>query len=90
MVRQLGKVNDESVKFNKEQFGKIFTRKKQLEARLRGIQKTLEGVDSTRLLILQKELLQEYEGDIMVPEIKREPDQIGKQKHSLLSCSDSG
>lgn len=47
--------------FNREHFGNIFVKKKQIEARLKGIQRTLEDVDSTRLRILQKELLQEYE-----------------------------
>jgi hypothetical protein len=54
-------VAQDSSKFNKEVFGNIFARKKELEARLRGIQRTLEDIDSANLLRLQKELLLEYE-----------------------------
>jgi hypothetical protein len=42
-------------------FGNIFVRKKEVEARLRGIQRALENIDSANLLRLQKELLAEYE-----------------------------
>jgi hypothetical protein len=54
-------VAHESTIFNKEVFGNIFTRKKEVEARLRGIQRALENIDSANLLRLQKELLTSYE-----------------------------
>jgi hypothetical protein len=54
-------VAHESTIFNKEVFGNIFARKKEVEARLRGIQRALENIDSANLLRLQKELLTSYE-----------------------------
>lgn len=62
VVTQLDEVKKESIKFNKEQFGNIFAKKKQLEAKMKGSQRTMESVDSASLIILQKELLQEYKG----------------------------
>jgi hypothetical protein len=50
-------VAQDSTTFNKEVFGNIFARKKELEARLRGIQRALEDIDSARLMRLHKELL---------------------------------
>lgn len=58
----LHKVTQESIKFNKEKFGNIFANKRHLEARLQGIQRTLENVDSVSLYYLQQDLLREYEG----------------------------
>jgi len=57
----LKNVMEESQVFNKEVFGNIFRKKREYEARLQGIQKTLERVDSASLLILQQKLLKEYE-----------------------------
>jgi len=57
----LRNVKDESLVFNRETFGNIFKRKREYEARLHGIQRSLEHVDSASLLILQRKLLQEYE-----------------------------
>jgi hypothetical protein len=54
-------VAQDSTTFNKEVFGNIFARKKELEARLRGIQRALEDIDSARLMRLHKELQLEYE-----------------------------
>ncbi|MCI07925.1 RNA-directed DNA polymerase (Reverse transcriptase), partial [Trifolium medium] len=50
----LQNVAKESTTFNKEVFGNIFARKKEVEARLRGIQRALEDIDSANLLRLQK------------------------------------
>ncbi|KAK2392667.1 hypothetical protein QL285_066003 [Trifolium repens] len=61
IVHCLHNVATESTTFNKEVFGNIFARKKEVEARLRGIQRALEDIDSANLLRLQKELLQEYD-----------------------------
>jgi hypothetical protein len=41
----LQNVAQDSTIFNKEVFGNIFARKKELEARLRGIQRALEDID---------------------------------------------
>ncbi|PNY13870.1 ribonuclease H [Trifolium pratense] len=57
----LQNVAKESTTFNKEVFGNIFARKKEVEARLRGIQRALEDIDSANLLRLQKGLLDEYD-----------------------------
>lgn len=46
IVMQLQDVKEDSIVFNKEHFGNIFAKKKQIEARLKGIQRTLEQVDS--------------------------------------------
>jgi hypothetical protein len=61
IVRCLQSVAQKSIDFNKNVFGNIFARKKEVEARLRGIQRALENIDSANLLRLQKELLAEYE-----------------------------
>ena len=63
----LHQVSTDSLAFNKDVFGNIFTRKRHLEARLRGIQKALERVDSSSLILLQRQLLCEYE-DILFQE----------------------
>jgi hypothetical protein len=61
IVQCLQNVTKDSIIFNKEVFGNIFARKKELEARLRGIQRALEDIDSARLMRLQRELMLEYE-----------------------------
>lgn len=67
VVQSLHQVRDKSIIFNKEVFGNIFAKKKELEARLRGIQRALENIDLAQLTLLQKELLAEYE-DILFRE----------------------
>lgn len=54
-------VKEASILFNKETFGNIFGKKRELEARLKGIQKRLEVVDSASLVFLQSNLPKEYE-----------------------------
>lgn len=61
IVQALLKVQTESLTFNKEVFGNVFAKKRELEGRLRGIQRVLEEVDSASLLQLQATLLHEYE-----------------------------
>ncbi|KAK2452596.1 ABC transporter B family member [Trifolium repens] len=61
IVGCLQNVARESSTFNKEVFGNVFSRKKEVEARLRGIQRALENIDSANLVRLQKELLLTYE-----------------------------
>ncbi|PNY14872.1 ribonuclease H, partial [Trifolium pratense] len=67
IVQSLQNVANESTIFNKEVFGNIFARKKEVEARLKGIQRALEDIDSANLMRLQKELLASYE-DILFQE----------------------
>lgn len=50
-----------SVFFNKETFDNINKQKHNIEKRLRGIQHSLEIIDSTRLIYLQQEHQQEYD-----------------------------
>ncbi|GAU20604.1 hypothetical protein TSUD_33400 [Trifolium subterraneum] len=56
LTQALNNVREKSITFNREIFGNIFHRKKHIERRLQGIQKYLERVDSTRHVILEKEL----------------------------------
>nr|KYP53392.1 Retrovirus-related Pol polyprotein LINE-1 [Cajanus cajan] len=61
VAKSLDYVRQDSMVFNKEVFGNIHTRKKALESRLRGIERTLERVDSLRLLHNYHATLREYE-----------------------------
>jgi len=61
VAKSLSNVSEDSKKFNKEVFGNIFARKRELEARLKGIQRTLENIDSASLMVLHGKLLHEYE-----------------------------
>jgi hypothetical protein len=61
IVRCLQHVQEDSLIFNKETFGNIRKRKNHIERRLKGIQTTLERIDSTRLIYLQRELQHEYD-----------------------------
>lgn len=49
-----------SKKFNEEVFGNIFRRKRLLEARVKGIQRSIETCDSLTLAQIEKELQEEY------------------------------
>lgn len=53
-VESLANVREKSIIFNKEVFGDIFRRKRAIEVRLNGIQKTLERVDSLALIHLEQ------------------------------------
>nr|KYP32736.1 Retrovirus-related Pol polyprotein LINE-1 [Cajanus cajan] len=61
VAQALANVREDSVVFNKDIFGNIFTRKTILDRRLRGIEHSLERVDSLQLLHLYHQLLREYE-----------------------------
>ena len=60
-INCLKEVTWDSVKFNQEVFGNVFKKKKELEARINGIQRRLESWDSVSLELLEKSLRQEYE-----------------------------
>ena len=60
IVNKLAKVKDESLKFNTEVFGNIIYRKRKLEARIKGIQRRLEVIDSSFLIKLEQDLQKEY------------------------------
>lgn len=55
-IQGLQLVKEASISFSKEVFGNIFKRKRILENRLRGVQKSLERVDYVRLLLLEQQL----------------------------------
>nr|KYP38491.1 hypothetical protein KK1_040260 [Cajanus cajan] len=61
ILESLKHVREASLVFNKEVFGNIGLRKKILGARLRGLERYLEKVDSRRHALLYQELFQEYE-----------------------------
>lgn len=60
-IRCLEEVRVDSIKFNTEVFSNIFKRKKDLEARIASIQKSLETWDSSSLEQLERQLRQEYD-----------------------------
>ncbi|CAJ2670486.1 unnamed protein product [Trifolium pratense] len=68
-VTALQLVRDNSIKFNHEVFGNIFQKKKHIEARLKGIQKYLERVDSAHHVHLEYQLQQEYNHILFQEEI---------------------
>lgn len=57
----LSNVRQDSLVFNKETFGNIFHKKKEYEARLQGIQRSLEHVDYASITILRRDILHKYE-----------------------------
>lgn len=61
VAHALHHVKEASIQFNRDAFGNIFGGKRELEARLKGIQRKLEVVDSAALVVLQGTLLKEYE-----------------------------
>ena len=65
----LQKVRDASKKFNMEVFGHILKRKKTLEGRIAGIQRSLECWDSRYLEQLELELRKEYDAILAQEEI---------------------
>jgi hypothetical protein len=69
LVDSLQKVQQESIKFNKNSFGNIRKRKERIERRLKGIQSSLERVDSARLVYLQRDLQKEYDAILSQQEI---------------------
>ena len=60
VVNSLDGVRIDSLIFNKEVFGDIFRRKRLLEARIAGIQRSLEELHSESLVRLEGELRREY------------------------------
>lgn len=59
-MEALEHVKEQSIIFNKEVFGRIFKRKRKIEARIKRIQRTLERVDSLSLLHLEQALQHEF------------------------------
>lgn len=60
-MRKIDAVQEASLSFNKNIFGNIFKNKRSLEARIKGVQRTLEKVDPVSLLILENKLQREYD-----------------------------
>ncbi|KAK2378521.1 hypothetical protein QL285_066416 [Trifolium repens] len=65
----LNKVKDDSIVFNKDIFGNIFRKKREIANRLKGIQNTLERVDSVRLVLLEKQLQEELDQILFQEEV---------------------
>lgn len=61
IIGALHNVQSESVIFQKDVFGSVLARKREIERRLRGIEWVLAEVDSASLTRLQADLLHEYE-----------------------------
>lgn len=59
MISNLQRVQCNSQAFNRDVFGHITKRKRTLEARIRGIQRSLDSVDSASLTLLHNQLLHE-------------------------------
>lgn len=57
---KLDNVKENALVFNKKVFGNIFWRKQDIEARLKGVQRSLEKQDFESLKRLEKELHEEY------------------------------
>lgn len=60
VLNSLDTVRDDALEFNRNIVGNIFRRKRTIEARLRGIQKTLEHSDVRGLVLLKADLRKEY------------------------------
>ena len=61
LAKSIETFNKEATKWNKEQFGYIFTRKRNIMARLNGIQKAMSVKPSTFLLNLENDLLRDLD-----------------------------
>lgn len=57
----LDNVRKDALEFNEKSFGNIFKRKRNLEARLKGLQKSLETCGDLRLTALEAEIQKEYQ-----------------------------
>lgn len=68
-IAGLAKVKDDSITFNREVFGDIFKRKREVENRLKGIQNTLERVDSMWLVRLENQLQHELDKILFQEEV---------------------
>ena len=55
------RVKEDSIVCNKEVFGNIFRRKRHLEARLKGVQRSFKAGYTSDLLWLEKQLQHDYE-----------------------------
>ena len=62
-------MRNDSLKFNSEVFGNIHKRKRELEARIRGIEKRLETWDSASLSFLLQQLHKDYDEVLYQEEI---------------------
>ncbi|KAI4351183.1 hypothetical protein L6164_005563 [Bauhinia variegata] len=60
ITEKLTRVMEASKEFNVNTFGNIFKKKRNVKARLEGIYRTLDHVDSAQLCALENELLFEY------------------------------
>ena len=61
LVDAIIKFTDEAIRWNRMHFGNVFNRKKNIMARLNGIQRALANRPSNFLINLENELLKELE-----------------------------
>ncbi|KAF7812868.1 ribonuclease H [Senna tora] len=69
IANSLASMRKEAIKFNQETFGNIFKRKRNILARLSGIQRTLDTHINGRLLAIERELRKELEEILKQEEI---------------------
>jgi hypothetical protein len=60
VVRKLDEVKKQSIIFNRDTFGNIFKRKRQLEARIKGVHIELDGCPRSDLINLEMDLQRQY------------------------------
>lgn len=68
-IEGLKRVKEVSLIFNSEVYGSIYKRKRKIERRLKGIQASLERIDSARLVLLEQQLQQDYDNILFQEEI---------------------
>lgn len=68
-VTSLNNVREDSLVFNREVFGNIRKKKREIENRLKGIWNSLESIDSARLVYLERQLQQEYDALLFQEEL---------------------
>ncbi|KAL4328991.1 hypothetical protein AHAS_Ahas13G0255400 [Arachis hypogaea] len=68
-IRCLSQVRDDALAFNRDVFGNIFKRKRELERRVTSIQQRMERVDALSLIQEERELQAEYSNLLMQEEL---------------------
>lgn len=61
VVAKLGNVRNQSIEFNKETFGNTFKKKRQLQGRIREVHRELDIYPYANLILLERELQNEYD-----------------------------
>ncbi|XP_057449118.1 uncharacterized protein LOC130740498 [Lotus japonicus] len=69
IIIKLDRVREASQDFNKEVFGNIFRRKRHVEARLRGVQRELDSLVTSDLVLFEADLQREYKSILKQEEL---------------------